>query len=152
MVRRGITRIEFNGSLKLPFAIIPLPVMKHGVAQRCMCLGVALVNLQSSYRGSLCFGESLCRRNGLAHDEKCVRIRQAGISRSIVRIDVNRLTEIFGTFLEPFGRALVPVVAAFEVSVVGINVFRVTFGKTFLLITTQLQTQSLGNLFGNLFL
>jgi hypothetical protein len=113
--------------------------VKHRVAQRGVRLGERLINLEGHCRCRFRLREAFLRGQGFAHNEQGVGVRQAGVSRGVAGVEVNRLPEVLHTLFEPLGVALVPVIAPLQVCVIGLYVFGVTFRQTPLLLAGQPQ-------------
>ena len=98
------------------------------------CASASVSSISSAFdRGFLGFRETVLRLMHAVDHLHVVAVSQARISRSVVRIRIDRLLKVVDALLQSFGRALVPGVAALQVKPVSLQLL--------LLFDVQLQTQ-----------
>ena len=146
-MRRGVIRVQLDGSPELAPGCLPVPeVIKVEQPQRRVRLAQRVVEFDGLRRRFRGLRRGLRARYQAVPSEGVVRVGQPGISRGIVRVFLNRLLEIADGFPEIVGRALVQVVAPLQVELVAFSVSRVVPDELLLLFAGQPQPKLTRNL------
>src|SRR5437016_630548 len=81
-----------------------------------------------------------------------VCVGQTRVSRSVVRVCLDRFFEIFDPFVETLRRSLVPVIPPLEEELIRFRVLGISFRETPLFLTGKLEAKLLGNFRRDIFL
>ncbi len=120
---RGVAGVEHQGSLELPFRSPPVPlVLVQRRRLRHIGFSEFIISLERLGRCFFGSGKSLIGRGATQIHQDEIGIGDAGIGQSVARVLINRLLEVFQGCRQSLGCPLVPVVAAFEIALMGFRV------------------------------
>src|SRR5262249_723033 len=108
----------------------------------CDCI----IEGQRLYRGFLCLRHRFVRRCEIVKCQSSVAIRQSDISKSKIRVPLDRLLELSDCLFYSVRGALVPKISSPQVKLVRLRVCAVAFDKPALFFAGKLQLQLLCDL------
>src|SRR5260370_38026818 len=121
VMSRGITGIEFDGPPELALCAGPVPVeCKLGPRQRAVYFSELVIQFERLHR---------CRLGGLQRfsggqraeqvsTQQAIAVGDSGVRQRVLRIQVNRLMEVFNPLSQTGFGPLVPVKSAVQVKLI----------------------------------
>ena len=122
-MRGCIARIEFNSTLILSFRGPKIEVINNGgPGQRCVGFRQPTIHFNRLERQLFRSASAFIGVDKSPKSQERKAVGQAGVSGNIGRIFCNCLLEVLDSVLQPFPAAPVPVIAPFEICLVGLRI------------------------------